>query len=120
MDDPPLVAMTSPWVPIIATLLIAAIVGACATAPLVAAFGRFRPLTLRICDPAVAVAVVVVVMSVVIGVVIADGACPFGRAPRISPSRICAPVVIGVVVAISVVIGALTAGVAESSAPGLN
>ena len=31
--------MTSPWLPTIATLLIAAVVGACATAPLVAAFG---------------------------------------------------------------------------------
>ena len=35
-EEPPLVAMTSPWFPIIATLLIAAVVGAWATAPLVA------------------------------------------------------------------------------------
>ena len=41
-EDPPLVAMTSPWVPMIAALLIAAVVGACATAPLVAVLSKSR------------------------------------------------------------------------------
>src|SRR5580704_3302931 len=80
-EDPPLVAMTSPWLPITAMLLIAAVVGACATAPLVAAFGRSTPLTPRICDPVVVVVVsvvvgarVVVVISVVVGALTAGSA----------------------------------------------
>src|SRR5580704_8974840 len=101
-EDPPLVAMTSPWLPIIAMLLIAAVVGACATAPLVAAFGRSTPLTPRICDPVVTwdpvVRSVVVVMSVV-----------------------SSPVAVGATKSVMlVVVGGLTAGVARSCAPGLN
>jgi hypothetical protein len=95
-EDPPLVAMTSPWLPITATLLIAAVVGAWATAPLVAAFGTSTPLTPRTADPVVRS--VVVVMSVV-----------------------STPLAEGVTKSVmSVVVGGLTAGVARSCAPVLN
>ena len=101
-EDPPLVAMTSPWLPIIATLLIAAVVGAWATAPLVAAFGTSTPLTSRTCDPIATwdpvVRSVVFVMSVVSSP-LAEGATKS---------------------VMLVVVGGLTAGVARSCAPGLN
>ena len=75
MAVPPLVAMTSPWVPMIAPVagaMIAAVVGAWATAPLVAAFGRIRPLTPKTCNPIVAG--VRVVMMVVLGALTASAA----------------------------------------------
>ena len=101
-EVPPLVAMTSPWLPIIATLLIAAVVGAWATAPLVATLGRSAPLTSRTADPVVTcdpvVRSVVVVMSVVTS--------PLAAGPAKS--------------VMLVVVGALTADVARSCAPGLN
>ena len=88
----------------IATLLIAAVVGAWATAPLVATptFGKSTPLTPRTCDPVVncdpVVKRVVVVRSVVTSPL----------APGATKSVML------------VVVGALTADVARSCAPGLN
>ena len=101
-EDPPLVAMTSPWLPIIATLLIAAVVDACATAPLVAAFGTSAPLTSRTADP----------------VVTCD---PVVKSVVVVRSVLSSPLAEGIAKSVMlVVVGGLTAGVARSCAPVLN
>ena len=111
IDDPPLVAMTSPSVPTIAAVggSIAAVTGAWGTAPLVEIFGNIKFVTLRIEDPIV----VVVALAVVKGALTAGVANSNPLAPRS-----CDP--LEEVEVMSVLEGGLIAGVATSCAPVLN
>ena len=107
IDDPPLVAMTSPWVPTIAAVggSIAAVTGASGTAPLVAVLGKSSLVKLKIGVPIV----------VVVAVALVKGALTAGIADsKLAPSD---PVATEVM---SAVWGGLKARVATSSAPGLN
>jgi hypothetical protein len=111
IDEPPLVAMTSPSVPTIAAVgaSIAAVTGAWGTAPLVEVFGNIKFATLRIEDPIV----VVVALAVVSGALTAGVANSKPLAPRS-----CDP--LEEMEVMSVVVGGLSAGVATSCAPVLN
>jgi len=107
MDDPPVVAMTSPSAPTIAAVgaSIAALTGAWGTSPLVAVFGKSSLVTLRIRVPIV----------VVVALALVEGALTAGIADsKLAPSDPLATEVM------SVVMGGLNAGVATSSAPVLN
>ena len=107
IDDPPVVAMTSPSAPTIAAVgaSIAALTGACGTSPLVAVFGNSSLVTLRIGVPIV----------VVVALALVEGALTAGIADStLAPSDPLATEVM------SVVMGGLNAGVATSSAPELN
>jgi len=112
IDDPPLVAMTSPSVPTIAAVggSIAAVTAACGTAPLVEVFGNIKFATLRIEDPIV----VVVALAVVKGALMAGVA----NSKPLAPRSCCDP--LEEMEVMSVLVGGLIAGVATSCAPVLN
>ena len=107
IDDPPLVAMTSPPLSTIAAVggAIAAVTGAWGTAPLVAVFSKSRFSALMIDAATVVVDVLAPVLSpLTAGIADSKLAPGDGRVTEV----------------MSVVRGGLTAGVATSSAPVLN
>ena len=123
IDEPPLVAMTSPSVPTIAAVgaSIAALVGAWATAPLVAVFGSRSPVAPSPIMVAVAATRAVLVevafgkISVPVGMVAAVGA-----ASTALVSTSFEPIGVALIEVMSVVVGKLTADAVRSCAAGLD
>lgn len=122
IEDPPLVAMTSPW---LSTNVkgpgTAPLVGACATAPLVVVLGSRSPVAPGPIMVAVAATGAVLVevafgkISVPVGMVAAGGAASMALV-----STSCEPTGVELIEVMSVVVGKLTADAVRSCAAGLD